>query len=311
MKTRKALLLTTLLLLTAPQPVRAAAPLPTQITDVLSFANRNYAYFQNLGTMEGLSELIFGGITLDDLKADLIQNLADMGFNAIGFDPSAFVDGLQDNINEFRIALAKARNQIYRQLTFAKGNLDTDLAVAPDLDQRKFTALGDKADALTQQQNQIKIFEGQGEMQDRVQELMDAQEDNVKKTIGDYDKTTKVQITPGSSQVFTEAAKNATSTREVTQILVGVAAEQLNQEALNSRAVLQMLAEQAKQQTITNQQLGLLINEEIKTNMAQANAALREVQDRRGRAQAEGRKVYNMFKDLNKAMQGLYVTPTP
>lgn len=308
MNTRKATFIVMLLLCATPQPARAA-PLPSQITDVLSFANRNYAYFQNLTTMEGLSEQIFGGLTLEDLKTDLIQNLADMGFNAIGFDPSAFVDGLQDNINEFRMAIAKARNEIYRQLTFAKSYADSDLAVAPDLDQKKFTALGDKADALTQQQNQIKIFKDQGEMQKRVQENLETNEDNVKKTVGEFDKVTHAPITPGSSEMFTEAAKNATSTREVTQILVGVAAEQLNQQALNSRSVLQMLAEQAKQQTITNQQLGLLINEEIKTNMAQANAALREVQDRRGQAQAKAREVYNMFGELNKAMNGLYTEP--
>ena len=290
---------TLLLSLTLAGPVAQATSIggvqvPSQVSQVWDFYQRNKAWLQSLTDLQNLSKNIFNQDTLKNLAGVALQRLANQGFNTAGVDVNGFLNNLQGQIDTLKSNITQTENFIKSGAFLADGSnkIDTSIAFNPTLQKMRIDAARQKIEAAEATKVQL-------------QNTADSAT-TVKETLKTADTLRdKAADVANSSLTMGTALTDADSTRASVQVLGQVMLEDINNRAMSDAALAAQFAQLAKSMDITNQNMGALVTDIITRKQGEAEARNQMVNQRIAEAQAQAEQTVAQIEQTQQSISKL------
>ena len=284
------------LLLTASLGSLTAAPARAQGAGSLGQVGQIWQFIQQIqqweGSLTNLDQLkndIFGSVNYNDVAQQLLGRAGDYGLKLAGIDVKGLIGtltGWQAKVNEIRQGIVDRAGSVVSLAFLDPQERGTrqegTLAVNQNLAQDRYTSAQIIADAGKKaSQNVQDVADGAA--------YVEQSKKTVDETKGRADQSAQ------NASALTQAAMDAQSTREATQIMVRAQAELITSSAYNATALTTGLSQQVRETQVTNKQLSELVNGMLRDRTAKAQEALQQVRARQQEAQDAGDQVQSII----------------
>ncbi len=260
-----------------------------QVGQVWQFIQQIQQWVKSLSNLDQLKNDIFGSVNYNDVAQQLLGRAGDYGLKLAGIDVKGLLgtlSGWQAKVNEIRQGIVDRAGSVVN-LAFLdpqeKGTRqEGTLAVNQNLAQDRYTSAQIIADAGKKaSQNVQDVADGAA--------YVEESKKTVDETKGRADQSAQNAVT------LTQAAMDAQSTREATQVMVRAQAELITSSAYNATALTTGLSQQVRETQVTNKQLSELVNGMLRDRTAKAQEALQQVRARQQEAQDAGDQMQSII----------------